>query len=137
MRPIARTIAATLVVATAATLPGGPAHAKGGGKATLYNPRDYGQQAPEPERQDASSFTAEERGEIVRYFKTHQWPLATSVPVKRGEALPAGAARQPLPDGLVARLPTRTDYERAVVGHDVVLLESDGTVRDVLYFVLP
>lgn len=51
----------------------------------------------------------------------------------RGKPLPPGIAKRYLPGDLSARLPLRPDYERLIVGDDVLLVSlATGVIVDIL-----
>jgi len=75
---------------------------------------------------------------LIREFYATQGAKPKPLPpgiakrLARGKPLPPGIAKTRLPDGLVARLPARPDYQWALAGDVVVLIDPVGIVVDVL-----
>ena len=92
---------------------------------------------PAAEAQGTAKFTETEIQTIRDYFTTAKFeakPLSADVmkSVARGKPLPTGVMKAQLPKDLATKLPTRPDYERAIVGDIVVLLDKTGNVVDIL-----
>ena len=94
-------------------------------------------------RVPAPGFSALERQLIANYFLRHDGHLTELTAAQRRQLvtkgrLPAGIARQALPDDLAARLaPPPAGLDRIVVGPDVLLVDSGsgvivGILRDVV-----
>jgi hypothetical protein len=89
--------------------------------------------------QDQSSdnlFTAAEKREIRDWFArekiaAEQLPPGIAKNLARGKPLPPGIAKKALPAELAGRFPRSPDFERLIVGTDVVLVKS-GIVVDIL-----
>ena len=90
-------------------------------------------------RVPAPGFSALERQLIANYFLRHDGHLTELTAAQRRQLvtkgrLPAGIARQALPDDLAARLaPPPAGLDRIVVGPDVLLVDSgSGVIVDIL-----
>ncbi|GMV61647.1 MAG: hypothetical protein AMXMBFR74_08160 [Parvibaculum sp.] len=88
---------------------------------------------------DASiSFGADETRIIRDYFAASPYdakPLPPGIAknLARGKPLPPGIAKRYLPRDLAARLPVRADYERLIVGDDILLVSiATGIIVDIL-----
>lgn len=88
---------------------------------------------------DASiSFGADETRIIRDYFAATPYdakPLPPGIAknLARGKPLPPGIAKRYLPRDLAARLPVRSDYERLIVGDDILLVSiATGIIVDIL-----
>jgi len=101
-----------------------------------------GRERPRPREaagQDQSSdnlFTAAEKREIRDWFArekiaAEQLPPGIAKNLARGKPLPPGIAKKALPAELAGRFPRSPDFERLIVGTDVVLVKS-GIVVDIL-----
>lgn len=99
-------------------------------------PRD----ASAGQAQGGELFTAEEKRLIRDWYgqaKIAAEPLPPGIAknLARGKPLPPGIAKKTIPADLLTRLPPRLDYERLVVGTDIVLVRS-GIVVDILVGVI-
>ncbi|PKQ07935.1 MAG: hypothetical protein CVT73_08115 [Alphaproteobacteria bacterium HGW-Alphaproteobacteria-12] len=88
---------------------------------------------------DASvSFGADEARIIRDYFAAASYdakPLPPGIAknLARGKPLPPGIAKRYLPRDLATRLPVRADYERLIVGDDILLISiATGVIVDIL-----
>ena len=85
-----------------------------------------------------ATFTASEQNLITQYFQnhkvaTHKLPPGIAKNLARGKPLPPGIAKKLLPKDLETTLPARSDYERVIVGSDVLLIEvTTQVVTDIL-----
>ena len=91
-------------------------------------------------------FSQHERDEIRKYFaqpqsslppglaKRQSLPPGLQKHVNRTGHLPPGLEKQQLPGGLLSRLPKRSpDYERLLVGQDVMLVDQKtGLILDIM-----
>lgn len=87
-----------------------------------------------------SVFTDDEKRKIRDWYgeaKIQAKPLPPGIArnLARGKPLPPGIAKQTIPSELERVLPARPDFERLVVGTDIVLVKS-GIVVDILVGVL-
>ena len=86
----------------------------------------------------AVSFVPDEVRIIRDYFSANPEEVKPLPPgiaknVARGKPLPPGIAKRYLPRGLASRLPVRADYERLIVGDDVLLVSlATGIIVDIL-----
>lgn len=138
-----RTKLAVLGLSLALALPGaalagngngkGPPHGKGGG----YDGTDA-----LVDLAVSVAFGADETRIIRDYFSSHPadakpLPPGIAKNLARGKPMPPGIAKRYLPQGLSSRLPVRTDYERLIVGDDVLLVSlATGVIVDILRDVL-
>lgn len=87
-------------------------------------------------------FEADETRLIRDYFATNPMetkPLPPGIAknLARGKPLPPGIAKRYLPQDLSARLPSRSGYERLIVGDDILLVSlATGIIVDLLEDVL-
>ena len=73
------------------------------------------------------------RAKATRKNMPRDLPAGLASPPKKGDRLPAGFHREPLPPALLRDLPALPPgLERLVVAHDVILLRADGLVLDLL-----
>lgn len=85
-----------------------------------------------------AAFTALEISLIQEYFGNHHYQTAALPPgiaknLARGKPLPPGIAKKALPGDLQGRLPGRRNYERIIVGNDVLLVTAaTGIIVDIL-----
>lgn len=88
------------------------------------------------------TFEADEARLIRDYFSAHPVDVKPLPPgiaknLARGKPLPPGIAKRYLPGDLSARLPLRSDYERLIVGDDILLVSIvTGVIVDILADVL-
>ena len=84
------------------------------------------------------AFGADEARIIRDYFVATPYdakPLPPGIAknLARGKPLPPGIAKRYLPRDLAARLPVRADYERLIVGDDILLVSiATGVIVDIL-----
>ncbi len=86
----------------------------------------------------SAAFGREEADIIRDYFsatpaEVKPLPPGIAKNLARGKPLPPGIAKRYLPRDLSSRLPVRADYERLIVGDDVLLVSlATGVIVDIL-----